>query len=198
MGAPQPRRSSTGAMFGCVCVQSVRPPYRLGWLDSVVVSQDSHTGALLLGDPLPEQRDGHSSAGVYLGNMFVTEVTRRLKQRGVPVRPPPPCRPPPPAPRYRLIFSIYADRCQIRCRAASEAASRHGPGGDCVLVSDMTPHAAACCSVLRCGTCSCDGFELQRQAGSCKCLAECATSCTAAAGLSLVEILSQTHRPQPA
>lgn len=72
------------------CVQSVRPPYRLGWLDSIVVSQDARTGALLLGDPPPEQRDGHSSAGVYLGNMFVTEVTRRLKQRGVPVRIPPP------------------------------------------------------------------------------------------------------------
>lgn len=70
-------------------MQSVRPPYRLGWLDSVVVSQDPHTGALVLDDPPPERRDGHSSAGVFLGNMFVTEVTRRLKQRGVPVRYPP-------------------------------------------------------------------------------------------------------------
>lgn len=68
-------------------MQSVRPPYRLGWLDSIVVGQDARTGALLLGEAPAEHHDGHSSAGVFLGNMFVTQVTRRLKQQNLPVPP---------------------------------------------------------------------------------------------------------------
>eukprot|EP00892_Ulva_mutabilis_P002667 jgi/Ulvmu1/12400/UM009_0047.1 len=65
--------------------KSLRPPYRLGWLDSVVVSRDARSGALLLGEVPQDRRDGHTAAGVYLGNMFVTQVTRRLKQRTLPV-----------------------------------------------------------------------------------------------------------------
>jgi hypothetical protein len=59
--------------------------YRLGWLDSVAKERDRHTGALILDRPPPEQEDIHTRAGVFLGNMMVSDITQRLREHNLPV-----------------------------------------------------------------------------------------------------------------
>jgi Cleavage and polyadenylation factor 2 C-terminal len=61
------------------------PPYRLGWLDAVVTGTEAHTARPILGLPPPGAADRHSAAGVFVGAMLVSDVTQRLKRRGLAV-----------------------------------------------------------------------------------------------------------------
>jgi hypothetical protein len=68
-------------------MQTVRGVYRLGWLDAVVEETDRRTGALVLGTPPPHLQDTHTRASVLLGNMMVSDITQRLREHDLPVRP---------------------------------------------------------------------------------------------------------------